>query len=55
MFGASSDSLPIRAATKIGWPSVPTASKVSGLAAATRISGHGCWNGFGDETDVVVR
>ena len=41
MFGASSDSLPIRTAAKIGWPSAPTAANVSGLLTATRISGNG--------------
>ena len=37
----------MRAATKIAWPCVPMAGKVSGLAAAMRISGHGFCSDLG--------
>src|ERR1051326_4599976 len=46
-FGASSESVPVRTAQNRSKPWAPIAGKVSGLVAATRIGGCGCWYGFG--------
>src|ERR1051326_7305797 len=46
-FGASSDSVPVRTAQNRSNPWAPIAGNVSGLVAATRMGGCGCWYGLG--------